>query len=95
MSILKRITKDLGLSCFAGATLFINTKNIKLAYIEELGINIVTTYKAQERAQNKVANLHFYSIDCIFINIAKEVSLKNYILLYNTILNNFKAETYL
>ena len=45
-SVLKRITKNLGLSYFKGAILFINTKNTKLAYIEELGIDLVTTYRA-------------------------------------------------
>ena len=45
-SVLKRIAKNLGLSRFKGATLFVNAKNTKLAHIEEPGIDLVTTYRA-------------------------------------------------
>lgn len=63
--------------------------------MQELGVDLATTYRAQERAQDNVANLQFYSRDQIFINIAKEVYIKNYTLLYSTVSNNFKVETYL
>ena len=60
-SVLERIAEDLGLSRFAGATLFVNANNTKLAYMEEPGVDMATTYRAWERAWNEVADPHFYS----------------------------------
>ncbi|KAJ4330976.1 hypothetical protein N0V95_009970, partial [Ascochyta clinopodiicola] len=94
-SILKRIAEDLGLRRFEGATLFVNAKNTKLAHMEEPGVGLATTYWAWETAWSEVANLQFYSRSCTFINIAKEVSLKDHVLLYDAVADDFKAETFL
>ena len=75
--------------------LFVNTKNTKLTYIKGVVDNLVLIYKSQEEAQAKAVDLQFYSRDRTFINIAKEVTLEDYALLYNSVPNNFKAETFL
>ena len=75
--------------------LFINIKNTKLTYIKGVVDNLVLIYKSQEEVQAKAIDLQFYSRDYTFINIAKEVTLEDYILLYYSIPNNFKVETFL
>ena len=91
----RRIAENPGLRRFNGATLFVNAKNTKLAYMKGVVDDLVSTYKSWEEAWAEAVDPQFCSRDRTFVDIAKEVTSEDYALPYDSVPNNFEAETFL
>ncbi|KAF1957687.1 hypothetical protein CC80DRAFT_515784 [Byssothecium circinans] len=74
-TILERITENLGLSRFNGATLFAHAKNTKLAHMTD---DLTFAYKRWEKTWAEIAHPQFYSKDRTYVDIAKIVTSEDY-----------------
>lgn len=91
-SILERIAESPGLSRFNGATLFAHAKNTKLAHMTD---DLTLAYKCWEKTWATIADPQFYSKDRTYVDIAKMVTSEDYASPYNSVPDQFEAETFL
>lgn len=71
-----------------------HSKNTKLEFIGA-GIRLTKMYDKQQRRQNDTTDDQFYNKDRAFVDLAKQTTLSDTALLYNTIPDDCEAEVYL
>jgi len=72
--------------------LFVYLKNTKLEFIN---VSLTQAYNSWQAKWLEVANLQFYNKDCTFIDLTKQVTLKDNALPYNNIPEDYKAKVFL
>lgn len=92
--ILATINENPGFHRFRGATLFMHSKNTKLEFMGA-SIGLAKMYDRWQMRQSNATNEQFYNKDRAFVNLAKQTTLGDIALLYDTILDNHEAEVYL
>ena len=91
-TILERIAENPGLARFNNATLFVHAKNTKLAHMTD---DLTVAYRRWEEAWAEAAHPQFYSRDRTFVDIAKTITSEDYASPYESVSDEFEAETYL
>ncbi|PVH92672.1 hypothetical protein DM02DRAFT_604978, partial [Periconia macrospinosa] len=91
-TILERIAENPGLDRFHNATLFAHAKNTKPAHMAD---DLTIAYGHWKEVWAEIAHPQFYSRDRTFVDIAKTITSEDYAYLYDSVPDEFEAETYL
>ncbi|KAF2626745.1 hypothetical protein BU25DRAFT_342766 [Macroventuria anomochaeta] len=65
------ITNNIAYSRFRGATLFVNSKDTKLEYMTQ---DLSSAYHNWETYWSSITNSNFYSKDCTFVDLGKQIT---------------------
>jgi hypothetical protein len=79
---------------FQGATLFLNSKNTKLQFMDPTG-NLNAAYEKWEHQWSLATDPQFYNRDHTFVDLAKQITSPDHALPYDQIPDNHEAEVYL
>ncbi|KAF2279842.1 uncharacterized protein EI97DRAFT_438948 [Westerdykella ornata] len=77
---------------FCSPTLFVHAKNTKLAHMAD---DLSVAYQRWEEAWTEAADPQFYSKDRTYVDIAKTITSEDYAYPYDSVPEQFEAETFL